>query len=337
MPIDVHEILKIKASPRLGEDFLAWGADRTGIFTVRSAYRLALEGKLRSSTAASSTTPDGRRAVWAFLWGCPAPPKVRVFAWRLATNSLATLSNKHEHHMEVTDICPLCGLEREDSFHTFCKCPRAVELWRAMARVWRIPQLEDVRNTGSEWALHLLASCDEGNRLRLSMLLWRCWFVRNEIVHDKPAPLIEASRNFLQSYVTSILGIQKFPMGDWDKGKMVIQDRAGQPAVPRRAATEANYKWVPPPESWTKLNVDGSYNPHDGTAGEGMVLRDHNGDIIFSACRSLWSCPDALHAELAGCMEGLALAHQWTQLPVILECDSLKAVHMIKNTSGNRS
>ncbi|KAE8810689.1 hypothetical protein D1007_12620 [Hordeum vulgare] len=186
-------------------------------------------------------------------------------------------------------------------------CPRAVELWRAMALVWRIPNLEDVHNTRPEWALHLLASCDEGDRLRLSMLLWRCWFVRNEIVHDKPAPPIEASRNFLQSYVTSILGIQQFPMGDWDKGKMVIQDGAEQPAVQGRAATGVNHKWLPPPESWSKLNVHGSYNPNDGTAGAGMVLRDHNGYIIFSACRSLWSCPDAHHAELAGCMEGLAL------------------------------
>ncbi|KAE8813455.1 hypothetical protein D1007_09472 [Hordeum vulgare] len=162
-----------------------------------------------------------------------------------------------------------------------------------MALVWRIPNLED---TGSEWALHLLASCDEGDRLRLSMLLWRCWFVRNEIVLDKPAPPIEASRNFLQSYVTSILGIQQFPMGDWDKGKMVIQGRAGQPAVQRLAATGANHKCLPPPESWTKLNVDGSYNPNDGTTGADMVLRDHNEDIIFSACQSLWSCPDSLHA-----------------------------------------
>ncbi|KAI5015954.1 hypothetical protein ZWY2020_005581 [Hordeum vulgare] len=68
-----------------------------------------------------------------------------------------------------------------------------------------------------------------------------------------------------------------------------------------------------------------------------MVLRDHNGGIIFSACRSFWSCSDALHAELAGCMEGLALAHQWTQLPVLLKCDSLQAVQMIKATSGDRS
>jgi hypothetical protein len=32
-----------------------------------------------------------------------------------------------------------------------------------------------------------------------------------------------------------------------------------------------------------KLNVDGSY-AHDGSAGIGMVLRDHTGTVIISAC-----------------------------------------------------
>ena len=43
-----------------------------------------------------------------------------------------------------------------------------------------------------------------------------------------------------------------------------------------------------------------------------------------------------MHAELAGCMEGLALALQWTELPIILECDS-KMVEMIISTEHNRS
>ena len=90
LPVDVHHIMKIKASPRLGDDFIAWGAERTGIFTVRSAYRLALKDKLRPSSVAASRAPDGRRVVWAFLWRCPAPPKVRVFGWRVATNALTT-------------------------------------------------------------------------------------------------------------------------------------------------------------------------------------------------------------------------------------------------------
>lgn len=96
-------------------------------------------------------------------------------------------------------------------------------------------------------------------------------------------------------------------------------------------------KWKPPPDHWTKLNIDGSFSSEDGGAGSGMVLRRHDGSIIISVCRSLWSCPDARHAELAGCMEGLALAHQWTNLPIILECDSKQAVEMIWSQDQDRS
>ena len=119
---------------------------------------------------------------------------------------------------------------------------------------------------------------------------------------------------------------------------MVIQQEgAEQPISHVQNKLKPACKWSPPPVSWAKLNVDGSFNPDDGTTGSGMVLRDHNGDIIFSACKSLWSCPDALHAELAGCMEGLALVHQWTEPPVILECDSLHAVELINARSKDRS
>lgn len=38
LPVDVQKILKINASPILGEDILAWGPERNGIFTVHSAY-----------------------------------------------------------------------------------------------------------------------------------------------------------------------------------------------------------------------------------------------------------------------------------------------------------
>ena len=149
---------------------------------------------------------------------------------------------------------------------------------------------------------------------------------------------MEVSRRFLQSYVTSLLGIQQYPQGDWDKGKMTIQQEgAEQPisqvgGVPRRA-----HKWSPPPANWTKLNVDGSFSHDDGRAGTGMVLRDQEGAIIFSVCHSLWSCPDPLHAELAGCMEGIALALQWTELSFIVECDSLQAVQLINASGQDRS
>ena len=138
-----------------------------------SAYRLAMDERERPSASAMSRAPDGRRAIWKLIWGCPAPPKVRVFAWRVVTNSLATWANKASRHLELTDICPLCDVEREDGFHALCRCPLARELWRVMALDWNIPKVEAIVNTGPEWIFSLLDPLDETTRLVVTM--WRVW------------------------------------------------------------------------------------------------------------------------------------------------------------------
>jgi hypothetical protein len=50
-----------------------------------------------------------------------------------------------------------------------------------------------------------------------------------------------------------------------------------------------------------------------------MILRDSNGNIIFSACRNLLRCNNALEAEVQSCLEGLELALQYSQLPIIVD------------------
>jgi hypothetical protein len=50
IPMDVVEILKFKPSPRLLPDHLAWAPQKHGLFTVRSAYGLAMNESSRSST-----------------------------------------------------------------------------------------------------------------------------------------------------------------------------------------------------------------------------------------------------------------------------------------------
>jgi hypothetical protein len=79
-------------------------------------------------------------------------------------------------------------------------------------------------------------------------------------------------------------------------------------------------KWVPPSPGLVKLNTDGAYT--DGHAGAGMVLRDSEGTIIFSACRALFNCRNALESELCAVMEGLSSAIMRTDLPIAMEVDS---------------
>ena len=67
-------------------------------------------------------------------------------------------------------------------------------------------------------------------------------------------------------------------------------------------------------EGWVKLNTDGSFLPENGTAGTCMILSDHGGAIIFSSCRSLCYCANALEEELMAIKEGFSLALQWSNI-----------------------
>lgn len=122
IPADVYKILKIRASPRLGEDVIAWGPGKLGVFTVKSAYALAFDEAHRGSSEASSTSPEGSRKCWQYIWRCNVPPTVRNFAWRLSTDSLPTWKNKHKIGLETSSRCPVCGMEEEDNFHPFGRC-----------------------------------------------------------------------------------------------------------------------------------------------------------------------------------------------------------------------
>ena len=89
-------------------------------------------------------------------------------------------------------------------------------------------------NTGPEWLLQVLAELLEEERLYTLMTIWRCWHVRNEIVHHKRTPPVEASARFLSSYICSLLSLQANPNGDHVKGKMVTV-----PHYKRRALSHA--------------------------------------------------------------------------------------------------
>lgn len=67
-----------------------------------------------------------------------------------------------------------------------------------------------------------------------------------------------------------------------------------------------------------------------------MVLRNDRGNIIFSSCRQLFSCRDALEAELCASMESLSLTIQQCDAPII-EMDSLVVVELIQARNLDRS
>jgi hypothetical protein len=74
MQHDAEEILKIRLPKFKEEHFISWTPEKHGMFTIRSAYNLALD--LRSKTPPnSSTNRDGDRGLWKTIWKSKVPPK----------------------------------------------------------------------------------------------------------------------------------------------------------------------------------------------------------------------------------------------------------------------
>uniref|UniRef100_A0ACD5TZV9 Uncharacterized protein n=1 Tax=Avena sativa TaxID=4498 RepID=A0ACD5TZV9_AVESA len=203
---------------------------------------------------------------------------------------------------------------------------------------WQLPDTAPWANYGDEWVLALLDGQSELQRTRILMTLWRCWHIRNEIVHDKPAASIESSRRFLCSYLDSLMTIKHCPQSDDVKGKQPAAYMLGVGKnVDKKQKLSPPLSWRKPDAGAVKLNVDGSYNETSGEGGTGMILRDNTGAVLFLACRFLPLCSSPLEAELQACLEGIQKARSWTDLPCVVESECKEVVSMLSMTLANRS
>jgi hypothetical protein len=159
---DVQAILSIKLPQQDLEDRVAWHYERNGVFTVRSAYRLAFRLKHQGrDSVSSSSNPNGERSLWNLIWRADVPPKVRVFGWRLATDTLPTRNNKFKRTLEPHDICTICGNGTEDGHHATILCTKAVALRSAMRDHWKLPPDRALKMSGKDWLLLCLSNTDD--------------------------------------------------------------------------------------------------------------------------------------------------------------------------------
>ncbi|KAE8772657.1 protein transport protein sec24 [Hordeum vulgare] len=207
-------------------------------------------------------------------------------------------------------------------------CPHAANLWDTMRLYWPLPDRVHINYTGKEWLFTLLDEAQVSVRSRIIMVLWRSWYVRNEIIHGKTPPPQDVSSAFLQSYHNTFSQISS-SVEDIIKGKSpLVPDQASPPCK-----VAPSLPWPRPPEGMVALSVDGSYAISDGSAGTGMILRKPSGEVIFAAYRKLFHCNDALEAELQAIHEGVKLAAEHSEATIMLRSDCVMAINAITGVS----
>ena len=79
------------------------------------------------------------------------PPKVKNFAWKAASDALATEDNKKRRKIKVTGVCKICCQETEDTAHALVRCPHAHQLWELMQEFWHVPSASDFYIASPRW------------------------------------------------------------------------------------------------------------------------------------------------------------------------------------------
>jgi hypothetical protein len=109
------------------------------VFSVRSAYRLALTRAQNLDAMGSSVTASGERGVWRKKWKLLVLPKICNFIRKMIKNGLPTNGNRWYRHLTDDASCEMCYDRKEDCYHGVMECPHTKALRNAMRELWCLP------------------------------------------------------------------------------------------------------------------------------------------------------------------------------------------------------
>jgi len=107
VPYEADLICSIALSANLPVDKQVWALTHNGIFSVRSAYKLAME--MSSAVLVGGVFDNSQlRRFWKYLWSCNIPHKIRHFTWRACNDVLPTKENLDRRKVLLDGACDEC-------------------------------------------------------------------------------------------------------------------------------------------------------------------------------------------------------------------------------------
>ena len=297
---DVQVILRIPIHEQL-DDFPAWHYDKKGLFSVKSAYKVARDCEARESVKGlpECFNPVGTTCgfEWKKLWSLPLPNKILHFLWRVATNSLPLRMKLKQRGINIDTRCPLCFRLNEDGGHIFCKLVKPI---------WRGLQMEDTRELiarcpSGPSLLQEIFNLNEEKRLTACCLLWIWWAERNKANRgEKP----RTSDEIITSVTVHVLEYKNMQV------KKLIPSNKMQ------------LQWSRPMHNFLKINVDGAFREQSFSGGWGFIVRNDRGVAVAAGQGHLQEVGNALQAEARALLQAVQITSSMGCNQVILEIDS---------------
>ncbi|XP_023884264.1 uncharacterized protein LOC111996510 [Quercus suber] len=272
LPFEADTILKIPLSHDLPEDKIIWLGNCRGVFTVKSAYHIALN-LLNSMVGEECSNGDPCKPIWKKLWHLNLSAKIKIFAWRACVNGLPTMEAIYSRGILQTKSCPVCGNEAENLDHALLDCAFSSSVWS----LWSENPLSThgIKKSFLDSILYILSHATFQDLEIFFAIAWAVWFNKNRLVHEGSGLPPMQPHGILT--------------------KLELPHPAGLSL---------------PLELIHKINVDGASSESDCSSSIGVVIRDSLGQVVAALCKPLQACFPAELTEIMAVEQGVLLAQE---------------------------
>ena len=291
--------------------------EKTGVFTVRSAYRMLVSNREKRTDwiehNPGRSDCSAERKEWTDIWQVQVPSKVRQFLWRLARQSIPTGDVRHQRHMAPDSRCVVCG--GLDSWkHSLIECHQARCVWALQSEeivdFISSTQQQDARG----WLHEAMNSLSHDVLVKMVVTMWAIWYAKRKIIHE----------NNYQSPLSTHCFVERF-LADLAESKPVQKE--WKPAQAKQPG------WIPPPPGFGKINVDAALAKNTTKFTMAAVARDEAGNFLGASALVMEGITDPEMAEAMACREGMALASDLVLQKFKLASDCLNVVRNLQGTA----
>uniref|UniRef100_A0A803Q660 Reverse transcriptase n=1 Tax=Cannabis sativa TaxID=3483 RepID=A0A803Q660_CANSA len=296
-------IMSIPLSFFATNDHWAWVGEKTGHFSVKSAYNLL-------QTEKSNRLGDSNSGFWRKLWHLKIPPKVKNFMWRAVSDVLPTCLQLVSKGVSVSPMCLVCHHTAETATHILLNCSFALACWQ---KVDLVPYANFVGTIGH--FLHLVfTGFNDDISCRVVMLCWSLWKARNTLVWDKktssPPQIVSSAWTILDHWIKA-------------QDKMSLLS-------PSTLDVGNNFEhWTKPTDNMIKINVDGATFETENEYGYGIVACDSEGNVIDFVAKYFHGSFPAEVVEALGIKEALSWIKDKGWSTIEVETDSLLTIQAV--------
>lgn len=237
---------------------MAWAASPNKLFSVKSAHSMQAEW---------ARLPCWN--VWRDIWRLRLQERIKFFLWELSLSRLLTNEARWKWGFALSPHCTRCVGYTEDCLHLLRDCVESRLIWHSflppqfLSKFFSLPL-----KAWLEWNIVckditvLIANWPE----KFAIICWQQWKMRNDSIFGNYSLPIHSRLSSIHHQFKEL-----------DLG--CLGASTGNTGTPKRTR-QIEIRWLPPPISFIKLNVDGASKGNPGRAAAGYVLRDHYGRWI---------------------------------------------------------